>query len=163
MPLWSSKARACELVGVVALVLVAWSRPFLFDNWSHPLVGEYSVLRANRRDQYFFNGPDKQDDYLGATSFLRGTDCRDVGLILSWRDWEYPIWALLPEARLSGRLEHVGVSDVSARLAARRPPFEPCAVLAVGAPDADSIQVERRAYRLSWAGRSTRVYARWVG
>jgi hypothetical protein len=151
------------VLGLVALVLVAWSRPFLFDNWSHPLVGEYSVLTANRRDQYFFNGPDKQDDYLGATAFLQRTDCRDVGLVLSWRDWEYPIWAMLPEVRESGRIEHVGVSDVSARLVARRPPFEPCAVLAVGAPAADSIQVEGRRYRLSWAGRSTRVYARQGG
>jgi Dolichyl-phosphate-mannose-protein mannosyltransferase len=148
------------VLGLGALLLVAWSRPFLLDNWSHPLVGEYSIFLANRRDQYFFNIPDKQDDYLGATDSLRRTDCRDVGLILSWHDWEYPIWALLPEARESGRIEHVGVSDLSARLAARRPSFEPCAVLAVGAPDAELILVEGWAYRLSWVGRAARVYAR---
>lgn len=151
------------VLGMATLVLVAWSRPFLFDNWAHPLVGEYSILTANRRDQYFFSGPDKQADYLGAIAFLRRTDCREVGLVLSWRDWEYPLWALLPEVRESGRIEHVGVSDHPARLAARRPPFEPCAVLAVGPPDADSIQVEGRTYRFGWAGHAARVYLREAG
>jgi hypothetical protein len=148
------------LLGLLALLLVAWSRPFLLDNWAHPLVGEHSILGMSRRDQYFLQGAERRDDYLGAIDHLNQSGCRRLGLILSWRDWEYPLWALLPELRADGRVEHVGVGDYTARLTARRPPFEPCAVLAVGTPAAASVEVEGRRYRQSWAGRGAQVYAR---
>jgi hypothetical protein len=144
-----SHARLMALA-VIAMLVYAW--PFLMHNRSHPLLGEQSVFNTGRIEQYFRQGPGIRAEYIGATSFIRSSGCNQVGLMLGWDDYEYPLWALLPQAREGGRMEHVGVTNSSSLLVTRWPRFTPCAVVVVRGPGEETLELDGRAYQRAWSG-----------
>lgn len=147
------------VMAAAALSMAVWAWPFVMDNPVHPLLGEANVLRFDRRTQYFLQSPDRLVGYVSAMGFLDSHGCNQVGLILNWFEVEYQLWALLPDVRTGhGRMEHVGVQNVSARLANRRPPFSPCAVVEVRGPAAQALQIENAAYSRVWLGNRVAVY-----
>ena len=136
--------------------LSLWALPFLFLNASHPLLGGRNVFTMPRLEQSFVWDPDLEGRYVGATDVLRGSGCGDVGLVLEWFDWDFPLWVLLPEARSGGgRIEHVAVANSSGRLRGPWSDFIPCAVITLG-PSAGALELGGRAYRRAWTeGRVT--------
>ena len=62
------------------------------------------------------------------------------------------LWGLLSDAGWRGRLEAVGVRNVSARLAdSRGAPFVPCAVIRQGTPSPSGVTFGGRYYRVAWS------------
>ncbi len=53
---------------------------------------------------------------LTGRPFRGGTGFRNIGLFVTSNDWEYPFWVLLGVPESARALEHVEVTDVSARL-----------------------------------------------
>ena len=138
---------------VLGATLVLASTPWVVANETRPLLGEASVLRVPRNDQYFAGRPNLREPYLGAVAWLRERGCGDVGIVIGGNEWEYPLWPLLGEAdRRPVRIRHVNVANESRFAAAADPASLPCAVLAIGVPDAgDELTVEGRAYRQGFA------------
>jgi signal transduction histidine kinase len=100
---------------MIALIVVAL--PYLFYNWSRPLVTKNSILLTDREDQYFRNRPVIQESYREAVRFLAVRKCDHVGLRLDEDDWEYPLWVLMQDAgRGRVRLDHVDVENETAML-----------------------------------------------
>ncbi len=150
------------IAGLGALLSLS-ALPYLLANQAHPLVGPASVLATDRVAQTFRQQPALEPAYVGAADFLRARGCFTVGLLLGSDDWEYPLWVLLPEARAGGRIEHVGVTSASGRLASPDPSFVPCAVVATTDPG-DRLVVDDRSYDVAWSspidssGATMRIY-----
>ncbi len=147
---------AAALLGALSL------RPLL-QNRLAPLAGKYTVFNTPRLQQYFQSfGPEpspRQRAYVAAADLLRGRRCAEVGALLGWDDWEHPLWVLLAGPTGAGpRIEHVAVTNPSARRSRRGAEFVPCGIVVGGVPVGDSIEVEGRAYRLARAGEGLRVF-----
>lgn len=150
------------ILSATVLMTALAARPLL-QNRLAPLVGKHTVLNTPRLHQYFQafgGGPDARERaYVAATTLLRAQNCADVGLLLGWDDWEHPLWVLLSEQQAGGgRIEHVGVTNSSARLASVRPAFAPCAIVVGSVPVGDSIELEGRSYPLFWSSEGVRVF-----
>jgi hypothetical protein len=144
-------------VGGLLLTVQAWSP--LVNNGLYPLMGEGSVVRTDRIDQYFRSFRDLKAEYVGAAEFLRSQNCTEVGLLLGWDDVEHPLWALLPRLRApGGRAQHIGVSNSSAHLESRTPPFTPCGVFSRSKLTGEKLTVGGRSYRLAWSSNRVKVF-----
>jgi hypothetical protein len=93
---------------------------------------------------------------------LTSIDCRQIGLLGTGgaAEFEHPLRALLAEHNLDQiRIEHVGVTNPSAPLVSRWPPFQPCALLSADSNRATRprvLQLEGRTYHQAWpSGRAT--------
>lgn len=148
-----------KMLLALGMLLTVGAWPPLVHNYLHPLLGNRSVLRTDRIAQYFPFRPMVQAEYVGAAEFLRSRNCADVGLVLGWDDFEHPLWVLLPEVRAGrGRLEHVRVDNSSARLQGRYRSFTPCAVVAVGKPLGETLDLGGQLYRLTWSSGRMRLF-----
>jgi 4-amino-4-deoxy-L-arabinose transferase-like glycosyltransferase len=110
-PLWIQLA--------VCLFLLSGARLPALENWVRPLRGPKSVLRVRREDQYFSDMVQWNDraDYLAAIGALEGSSCRTIGIDIHNLQLEYPLQALLREARPDAQFVHSGVENVSRRFA----------------------------------------------
>jgi 4-amino-4-deoxy-L-arabinose transferase-like glycosyltransferase len=120
-PLWIQIA--------VCLFLLSGARLPAIENWVRPLRGAKSVLRVPRQDQYFSDMVQWNDraDYLAALAALEGTSCETVGIDITNLQLEYPLQALLRQARPRAQFVHAGVSNVSRRFAPSAA-AAPCAI-----------------------------------
>jgi hypothetical protein len=144
---------------VAALVMACWALPFLLLSRGHPLLGARGILFADRLDQSFRHSERNKALFAGAAEVVRSAACSEVGLLTPWFGLEYPVWVTLPEVRAgSGRLEHVGVSNVSARLESRRPEFRPCAVIALFQPPGPDLELAGQTFRHAWSDRDVAVF-----
>ncbi len=94
---------------LVSGLLVVLSVPYLFANHTRPLVGARNILSVPRNEQYFWKSPWLAASYWNAVAFIGQNGCRDVGLILQFDDWEYPLWALTRDDKI--RFRHVMVRN----------------------------------------------------
>jgi len=113
----------------VCLFLLSGARLPALENWVRPLRGPRSVLRVSRDNQYFSDMVQWNDraDYLAAIDALKGSSCSVIGIDIHNLQLEYPLQALLREARPGVQFVHTGVENVSRRYA---PPAAaaPCAI-----------------------------------
>jgi hypothetical protein len=144
---------------LAALAMACWALPFLLVSHGHPLLGARSVLVADRLDQSFRHSERSKVMFTGAADVVRSAGCSEVGLFVPWFSLEYPVWVTLPEIRAGhGRLEHVGVSNISARLESRRPEFRPCAVIAILQPSTQVLDIAGRTFDLAWSDGDVAVF-----
>lgn len=129
---------------VVLLLLVAVL--FSIFNFSRPLAAGFdaeaakqgqlrltnrTLLTTPRHEHYFNNRPLLMQPYFEAVESLGRHSCRDVGLIISGDEWEYPLWAL---SRESGRPITVRHLRLAGRLQVNHDQLPThCAVVTVGA------------------------------
>ena len=147
-----------RLFAAVAVLMLGWAAPFLISGRAHPLLGEQSVFARDRLDQSFRYDQDLKAIYTAPAEFVRARSCSQVGLITLWNGLEYVFWLLLPEVRSgAGRLEHVAVTNSSARLARRWPPFRPCAVIVLFG-HGETLDLDGRVYRAAWSDGRFRVF-----
>jgi 4-amino-4-deoxy-L-arabinose transferase-like glycosyltransferase len=135
--------RPAIVKGVLVAVLVT-ALPWVVLNQNKSLVGKNSIFARSRTDQYFTYFEPWRLPYIRAADTLAAMNCFDVGLAIYSDSWEYPIWILLRE-RTSGpvRLEHVNVTDVSARLREPGPAWAPCAIFRINTSGPEPVSVER--------------------
>ena len=121
----SQGRRFNAIVAVLFLLAVSpwlvWNvhRP-LYASPSHPAyAGETkSVFQADRTHMYFSARPWVRDPYLRAIAYLAELEPTEIGLYMNADDFDYPLFPLFKD-RLGvvPRIEHVGVSNISAALA----------------------------------------------
>ena len=161
-----------KLVIAAAVLLIVAAQPWVFYNYSRPLiplafqVGDVRTIGgsnafADRADQYFSNRPELKAPYVGAADLIKSKNCSTIGLHLGLNDWEYPFWALLQQDSHDVlRLEHVNVENSSAETASATEEFIPCAVISLG-PDggaSDEFTINQQRYAREWSLGPVRVY-----
>jgi 4-amino-4-deoxy-L-arabinose transferase-like glycosyltransferase len=150
------------VIPAATLLLGLQSAPPLLCNRLAPLAGRHTVLNTPALNQYFQNfsrhPTARQQDYVATAELIRARSCTEIGLMLDWDQWEHPLWVLLPGSlRGDWRIEHVGVTNRSARLERQRPGSPPCAVVAGGGAG-DSVRVAGRSYGLARRGNGLSAY-----
>lgn len=112
-------AAALFLVLCIPWVIFNSSRPVFSAN---PGLGIFSprsvsVFSASRPEMYFNSRADMRQAYLAAMEYLAALEPAEVGLYMELDHYDYPVSALFREmAGQSPRLEHIGVTNVSADL-----------------------------------------------
>jgi len=141
------------LLLLVALAISAWALPYAADNASHPLVGPRSIFVRDQIDQYFRFRKDARDDYLQASEFVRSTQCQRVGIMITYNNWEQPLWTLLPALRANGgQLEHVADAQRAQLLAGPRSgSFSPCVVMSIYVQAPETLDISGQTFRRVWA------------
>ena len=115
---------------VVALLVLA-CLPQLLDNAARSLRHPEPPFSSDL-DAYFPGTNPLEKDYLAVRDAIAASGCERLG-IANWVLLEYPIWAGLEHVGWKGRIEHVGVTNVSRKL--EHPDFRPCALLWQAGPD----------------------------
>jgi hypothetical protein len=97
------------------LLLGLSSLPVLMLNKSRELVpfrGRQSYLTQSAMEQLFVNRPELLGPYQRAMDVIARSNASQVGLILGFDSWEYPVWRMLRDRKLDDpvRIEHVNVS-----------------------------------------------------
>ena len=110
-PLWIQLA--------ICLFLLSGARLPAIENWVRPLRGPRSVLRVSRDNQYFADMThwENRASYFAAASALEGSACKTIGIDIHNLQLEYPLQALVREARPDAQFVHTGVDNVSRRYA----------------------------------------------
>lgn len=118
------KLRA-EIPLALLCLTVAWS--FIFHAEPRRILSEKNelvIFSQSRRQKYFRNLPDAENFFVEAIEVIKKENpaLKAVGLHIEYNDFEYPVWFLLKrDFRANPKIYHVGVSNVSAKLAANRP------------------------------------------
>jgi len=138
----SSKLSA-RATNCIALTLILLALPWVLLNKHRPLVGKRTIFNTSRTAQYFAARSEWKDAHSAAAKFVTARGCSAVGLWLRRYDWEYPFWVLLRGTGGPVRIEHVNVSNVSARKAdgGRFRDFRPDVVLSVGAGEIPEVVI----------------------
>jgi hypothetical protein len=86
------------------LVPLFRNRPFLRDRPSY--------LTQSAVERLFFNQPQLLGPYQSAIESIARSNASQVGLILGFQSWEYPVWRMLRDRKLDHpvRIEHVNMS-----------------------------------------------------
>jgi len=115
-PLWIQLA--------ICLFLLSGARLPAIENWVRPLRGPRSVLRVSRDNQYFADMThwENRASYFAAASALEGSACRTIGIDIHNLQLEYPLQALVREARPT--LSSCTPASITSR-AATRPRLPP--------------------------------------
>jgi Dolichyl-phosphate-mannose-protein mannosyltransferase len=147
--------------GLLAILVLA-SLPWILADENHPLVGQGSILFANRTDQYFTTAPDLEEPTLEAVDRVKASGCSQVGLVLDYFSYEYPIWVLLGAIDTPGvELEHVNVDNPSASMSLQPPfnHFRPCAIITDNIPRlGEQITSAGQVYERAWSLGRASVY-----
>jgi hypothetical protein len=113
LPAWAT--------GLTMLLAVAQASYVVARNESRPLL-DPTFTQVPREQQYMaIHMPHRISAYLQACDALARAGVRHVGLKLQYADFEYPLWVMLRNRGFTGRIDHVYVEDVSAKLQ-RQPP-----------------------------------------
>lgn len=151
-----SMVKMKQIVNFLLVLLLVSSLPWITISATKPLFGVKSILLQERTSQYFNGRPEIRNAYFGAAGFLSLSDCRDIGLVSEPDDWEYPLVVLLNPAGLR-RLEHVNVENIS-RQSAGGYPFDPCAIIVIGARAPNELKVAGTTFYLKWTSDPVSIY-----
>ena len=103
----------------------------MLDNWVRPLKGPGSILHRSRESQYFSDTHQfgaLEVPYTAARNLSTRSGCGVIGIDINQFQLEYPLQALVRDARPDAQFVHVGVEDPSRKYA---PPVAqpPCAIV----------------------------------
>lgn len=148
-----------RFVNVLAVSLVVMAIPWVVGNQFRPLVGQGSILRAQRLNVYFYNRPQIRKPYLEASAFLKSHGCSRVGLICDHDAWEYPLWVVLQrDSEQEVRIEHVAVINVSGQKL-RIDSSDLCGIVSFSS-QGDEIVLGGKTYASEFYQEPVRVYLR---
>jgi hypothetical protein len=121
------------ILSFFVVMLFVLAIPGMILNNQHPWVGRNNIWNTPKEAQYFYKQSDRLSYYLTSSSYLKTTECKDIGLLIGEDTWEYPWLAYL--AGSGTRIEHVLVNNQSARLGYPLGAFDPCVVIASSPPE----------------------------
>ncbi|MBI5763526.1 MAG: glycosyltransferase family 39 protein [Planctomycetes bacterium] len=101
----------------IMILLLAGVFPLLF-NFSRPLIGPNSIVRLARNDIFYLTRWDVREGHMQLADYARRRGCLRIGMMIGPNEWEYPLWAMLNEARVDGpyKFDHVNVSNATKSL-----------------------------------------------
>lgn len=150
-------------IPLLELALLVLALPALLSNYNAPLLGSPSALTTPRLTQYFVSYKPIEKPYRDAAWYITRQNCLDVGFHSPTEGWEYPLWLLIGSQPYQAHIEHVMVSNQSARYASdpSYQQFHPCAIVnVVGAssPQPSQVVFNGTIYRSSWSEAAVAVY-----
>jgi hypothetical protein len=100
---------------IVMVLLLTASAPWLLRNESRPLIGEWTILNADRNALYFASNPGLLSYYDQISETVINTPaCTAIGVSGDIDAYEYPLWALVKsKGGTMPRIEHVNVTNIS--------------------------------------------------
>ncbi len=117
-----------KMIDYLMLFLIVLSIPWVFKNQSRPLIGDDSILKRSRMEQYFSNRPDLEESYMNSLLLLKDEACNRIGLEIGQDHMEYPIWILLKNMSCgTPEIQHINVENISRKLISDT--FIPCRTL----------------------------------
>ncbi|MDA8408342.1 MAG: hypothetical protein M0T73_15985 [Deltaproteobacteria bacterium] len=144
--------------GIMVFLMLA-ALPLIFYNHSRPLIGSNNIFSRTRADQYFANQPSLAGPYEKAVHVVSKLGCSQIGLIIGVDDWEYPLWALRSEKmRSTERIEHVLVTNSSAKALSKEDHFVPCCIISTQNPTLEKLTVGDFEYSRLWNQNPVSVY-----
>ena len=152
-----------KITKLIIIILLLLALPFVFNNYSRPLIGKKNIFNSSRTELSFYIRPYLKIPYIGAINFLMKKGCKDIGLVIdgdySEDYWEYPFWSLLKENHKQGsfRLEHFDVKNFSSakyHLSTFKN-FSPCAIVSVHLPE---YSPDEKSFTKAWAYKSVSVF-----
>jgi hypothetical protein len=122
-----------QVMNCMFAFLLLMALPVLLFNRDRPIFGEPNIIDGQPLDLQLIRRPSLIPGYKGAVKLLDQHHCRAIGLTITWDSPEYPLWALLSTGGKSFRLEHMGVTNESARLASLEhfATYKPCGQISV--------------------------------
>lgn len=116
-------------IGLILLTIFTLVPRPLFQNIQRPLQGTDSITKISPEAVLFLPVRSLKEPYLQAIDTLNTTDCTQIGLFFTENSLEYLFWYLLAPEKSDLRMEHVLVTNPTARFATLEPAFEPCALI----------------------------------
>jgi hypothetical protein len=98
------------------------------------------MFLSNRSQMYFAKNRAEYEVYRKIAEAMKTMNCRDIGV--PGGTWEYAWWPLLGWPQGPIRIEHVGVTNVTAGFPYPRGAFTPCAIIAETSGDMPLALVE---------------------
>lgn len=114
-------ARKTEIETVLAVVLLVYAMPWLFQTAERPVIPadnrtySISVFNENQQRLYFATNPEDYKTYWAVTNDLRARGLTRIGLHLAADSEEYPLWAMLGAPAADFKMEWVDVETPSAK------------------------------------------------
>ncbi|MDJ1180371.1 hypothetical protein PJF56_16015 [Roseofilum sp. BLCC_M91] len=154
-----SKTFHAKINYVLALLLLFLSHSWVLNNSVRPFLGENSIFKTPRIEQYFNTQKGLQSGYLQAVETVEAQNCTQVGLLLENTSFEYPLWRGFQQDHRSIVLRHIGVRNESAVKAESLPYriFKPCTVIYINGKEKKQppqIRIDGQQYRESWSEES---------
>jgi len=137
------------MTGILAAALLVTSLYWALFNFSRSLLrwpfrdDLPPTIFESTRDLLYLNNGSKlvRLSYLLAVKYIQDRNYKNLGLLISEDDWEYPYWAMLLPGRQSVRIEHLEVGNVSSRI--KRKAFIPDVVVATNPSEVQIQHYER--------------------
>jgi 4-amino-4-deoxy-L-arabinose transferase-like glycosyltransferase len=86
------------LMSMIALAVVV-------NGYNHPLVGDLAIYKWPREARFFGTRPRMQAPYENVVAIAQQNHCKQIGLIINFDDWEYPLDMMLRERIPGVRIE----------------------------------------------------------
>jgi hypothetical protein len=157
-----SNSRFNRFGGVVAVVLILISLPWVFLNNSRPIIAMRtgpeplaipctdtlgctrisSIFRSSDEDIVLAKMPSLKEPITSAVKLIKDSECKQVGLRIDSHDPEYPFWWMLDAPHNELRIETIYTFPELERFV--DPSFKPCAIICTICGD------RRVAHGLDW-------------
>ncbi len=142
-----------RVANIAAILLIAFSSPWIVHNSVRPIWGENSIFEVSRAEQYFRTQTDRMELYMDSADIVRSSACQQVGLDFKNTSFEYPFWVLINANQSSKIIRHVNVQNESEFLSQRSPfkEFQPCKIVYFSSQSAEeSLETTKRIEEVSY-------------
>lgn len=155
----------------VMAILLVFSLPTVVCNSSRPIISPVnysfntkvcfdSIFCNDRITNMFRNKPESRLPYLQAIEYIKGMDCKSVGLVTGGDDWEYPLWVIIArELGSNVSVIHVMVNNTS-RKYAEELGTNVCAIVRLGTSPEKFLEFNGNSYSLQYTKETINVYER---
>lgn len=115
---------------------------------------EESVFNTTRNQQYFINRPKLSNSYIAVTDIIKNLDNKNIGLIISGDEWEYPLFPLLNGHGTS--IYHIEVHNQSSFIESKL--SNPELMLEINQPTKKEILIRNRKFTRIWFDNNISLY-----
>ena len=91
-----------------------------------------TFLKTKTRDElYFVRRPELFIKYLEISKIIKDRNCKNIGLIISDDNWEYPLWKFVKENNNKHKIFHININNSSKKFTYNLIAPKPCAVVQI--------------------------------
>ena len=141
------------------------STPWIFFSSTKPLIAklhskypfyksEENIFKISRNELYFINRPKIYDSYTNAAVFIRNTNEKQIGLIITGDEWEYPLFALLQSPSI--RIIHLDVANESSRYSESNQDIN--LIVTINKLKRESLVINKKEYYRAWTDGNMSIY-----